>query len=181
MSSHGSPNQSPHVSFERERGVHALQITRNVAHVVISVGDDALRSSRILQVFRTLSESEVAVFLVKMHRTAVTLAFAGTGIERAETALTQSDFRVTLRRDLAVVAIRAESMRDLSGVMVEISDALYTAGALLYETGDSHNSVLCLIDGDRVAPVVEELRQRFGMDADAVHETSIEAEAEAGL
>ncbi len=171
-----SENQAPHVTFERERGVYALQVTQNVAHAVISVGDDSLRSSRIVQVFRALADAEIPVFLIKLHRTAVTLAFAGTDRERAEAALTSAGIKATVRQNLSLVAVRATSMRDLSGVMVEIADALSSAGARLYETGDSHNSVLCLIEAARAGAVVKALCKTFSLDSGAVREESVDTE-----
>jgi aspartate kinase len=168
--------QAPNVSFERERGVYAIQVTRDVAHAVIAVGDDTLRSSRILQVFRALSDASIPIFLIKMHRAAVTLAFTGRDCARAETTLAAAGVKATTRRDLALIAVRAASMRDLSGVMVEIADALYAAGARLYETGDSHNSVLCLIEAERAAEAVKRLCATFRLDLSCVHESSLQAE-----
>src|SRR5204863_3871860 len=127
--------------------------------------DDLQRSSRILQVFRVLADADVPVFLIKMHRTAVTLAVAGADLADAEQALQQAGLKAETRRDLALIAVRAASMRDLHGVMVEIADAVHTAGARLYEIGDSHNSVQCLIQADRVQEALEALRQTFHLEA----------------
>ena len=162
---------SPHVTFERERGVHAVQVTRDVTHAVISVGNDENRSARILQAFRVLSDARVPVFLVKLHRTAVTLAFSGAHAKSARLALEQAGFNAEVRPGLACLAIRATNMRDMHGVMVTIAEALHTSGARLYETGDSHDSVQCLIAGDRADPAVAELCRAFRLDPSAVSET----------
>ena len=63
---------------------------------------------------------------------AVTLALAGADVAKAESTLSAAGLKATMRHDLALVAVRAASMRDLSGVMVAIADALYEAGARLY-------------------------------------------------
>ena len=173
-----SETSSPNVSFERERGVYALQITRDVAHAVISVGDDAQRNSRILLVFRVLADADVPVFLIKMHRTAVTLAVAGADLDKAEGALASAGLKTRPRRDLAIIAVRAASMRDLHGVMVEIADAVYSAGARLCEIGDSHNSVQCLVEADHVPQAVERLRQTFDLSAQDISEVGVAAEEE---
>lgn len=168
--------KSANLSFERERGVYAIRVMRDVAHAVISVGDDAMRTNRILQVFRVLADAGVSVFLIKLHRTAVTLAFAGADRERVESVLTGADLKATIRRDLALISVIAASMRDLSGVMVAIADALYETGARLYETGDSHNSVQCLIEGDKVTDAVAALCQAFHLDTGIVSESRLEPE-----
>ncbi|HLK59942.1 MAG TPA: hypothetical protein VKU00_25500 [Chthonomonadaceae bacterium] len=170
-------SRTSHVSFERERGVYALQIQRDVARAVISIGDDAQRSQRILQVFRVLAEADVPVFLIKMHRTAVTLAFADANQTKAVAALDAAGLKAETQSDLALVFVRAASMRDLHGVMVAIADALFAAGARLYETGDSHNSVQCLIEGSRTEEAVSQLCATFHLDAGTVQFGSVNGEA----
>jgi aspartokinase len=170
-----SDTQTANLSFERERGVYALQVMRDVAHAVISVGDDSQRVSRIVQVLRLLAGADIPVFLVKLHRTAITLAFAGVDIPKTESALTEAGFRATIRRDLVVVSVRAASMRDLSGIMVEIADTLSNIGARFYETGDSHNSVQCLIEEARVPEAQAALCRSFHLDARAMRESSLQA------
>ena len=68
-------------------------------------------------------------------------------------------------------------MRDLSGVMVAIADALYAAGARLFETGDSHNSVVCLIESAHVDEAVRHLSATFHLEAATVEEHPIGTEA----
>lgn len=175
--SDGTPgNQSSQVSFERERGVYALEVMHDVAHAVISVGDDVQRTARILQVFHVLAAASVPIFLIKMHRRAVTLAFAGANREHAEQALAAAGLKAEVRGELALLAVRAASMRDLHGIMVVIADALFEAGARLYETGDSHNSVQCLIKEDRVPDAVAQLCRTFQLEPDAVQQFSMDAE-----
>ncbi len=168
MSVPASETQAPNVSFERERGVYAIQITRDVAHAEVALEDDSLRSVRILQVFRVLANSGVPIFLTKLHRAAITFAFVGADLPRVETALKTVGVQTSARRDLALIAVRAASMRDLSGVMVSIADALYAAGARLFETGDSHNSVVCLIEDAHTDAAVRHLRKTFHLDAGTV-------------
>jgi hypothetical protein len=64
-------------------------------------------------------------------------------------------------------------------VMVEIADAIADAGAHLFETGDSHNSVQCLVEGDKTAASVDRLCEKFHLDANAVRESRFEMECAA--
>ena len=155
-----------------------LTVIRDVAHLVIQIGDDAGRSDRILQVVRYLAGIEVPVFLIKMHRSRLTMALAGRDLRRAETVLETTGMQVATRRDLALVAIRAASMRDMHGVIMMIADALFEAGAQILEIGDSHDSVQCLVEGVKIADAVSSLCAKFHLDAAAVEESSIEAEDE---
>ena len=172
-----SETQAPNVSFERERGVHAIHITRDVAHAEVVLADDSLRSARVLQVFRILANSGVPIFLTKLHRTAITFAVVGADLPRVESALKTVGLQTSARRDLALISVRAASMRDLSGVMVAIADALYAAGARLFETGDSHNSVVCLIESAHVDEAVRHLSATFHLEAATVEEHPIGTEA----
>ena len=168
--------RSPKVSFERERGVYAIQVTRALAHAVVSVRTEGERTERILQVFQILTAAGVPIFLIKLHRTAVTFALAGKDVEQAETAFRTAGFRVQMRHDLAMLVVKAASMRQVSGIMVDISDALYAAGAHLYGTGDSHDSVQCLIEATHVEVAVEQLCAVFDLDVSAIEERPLERE-----
>jgi aspartate kinase len=161
--------------FERARGVHALQVTHDVAHAVIALPLSPQRAEQILDLFRVLAKAQIPVFLSKLHSHSVTLAVAASNTSRAEEALCSIGLTATITPGLSIVSVRASSMRDLSGVMVEIADALYRVGARFYETGDSHNSVQCLIDTSRAGDVVRALCGTFDIDCSSVGEQHTEA------
>jgi aspartate kinase len=75
------------------------------------------------------------------------------------------------------VVVRAASMRDLHGIMAAIADALWDAGARLFETGDSHNSVQCLIAQEFADAAERRLCERFQLSADMVTHGSVNEEA----
>jgi len=156
------------VAFERERGVFAVEVTRQVCHAVIDVGDEGDRASRILNTFQTLASARVPVFLIKLHRTAVTLGLAGQDAERAEAAIASGGMQARMRCDLALIVVRASSMRDLSGIMSQIADALYVAGARMLAAGDSHSTVQCIIEDNRAEAVTQELAKVFGLEPSGI-------------
>ena len=168
---------APNFTFERERGVYGLRVTHDVAHAVIETGEGPDRTEQILTVFHTLAEADVPVFLIKMHRAAVTLGVAGAHLERAAAALRSHGLTVVTRRDLALVVVMAASMRELHGVVIAIADALFEADANLLEIGDSHDSVQCLIEASRVEPATTSLLRAFHLDPSTVVHNSVEAEA----
>ncbi|MGC8666617.1 MAG: ACT domain-containing protein [Chthonomonadales bacterium] len=159
-----SEDKSLHrVSFERERGVYDVEVVGDIGHVVVKVGAEGDRNDRIARLFRQVADEGIPIFLIKLHRSAVSFAVRGDALERVEALLTSKGERYRARRDLALVNIIASSMRDLIGVMVRIGDALQRAGARVFATGDSHNSVQCLIEEARVSQAVNELRAEFGL------------------
>jgi len=151
------------VTFERERGVYDLRVTPDLAHVVVKVGLEPERTARIQKVFAALAERSIPIFLIKLHRTAVTFAVAESQLSDVETCLQNVAEGLRARRDLALVTVIASSMRDLTGVMVNIADSLQQAGARIYGVGDSHNSVQCLIEESRSKKALAELRDAFDL------------------
>ena len=152
-----------HVSFERERGVYQVQVTEHLAHAVVAVKPEENRNERIQQLFDTLRKNTIPIFLIKLHSSAVTFAVDSEFLAGAEKCVKEAGFTVQTRTGLALLTINASSMRDLSGVMVNIADSLAAAGARLYGVGDSHNSVQCLIDGQNVDAAVSQIKKTFGL------------------
>lgn len=161
-----SPPQSiRHPEFERERGVNGVDVTASVAHVAASVGGEHDRAVRIQSLFRALADAGVPVFFVKLHGQHVTFCVEAADLDPTVAVLTKAGFEYRTRRDLAIVTVHAGTMRDLIGIMVRIADALQMAQARMHAIGDSHSSVQCLIDGDRTAAAVSQLRAAFGLEA----------------
>ncbi len=158
-------NARRHVSFERERGVYDVQVTRDVAHLAIPVDDQGERSVRIGEVFRSLASAAVPIFFIKLQADGVSCALPAGRVADALAALERSGFRASSRSDLAIVSIVASSMRDLIGVMVRIADALQDAGAWMHGVGDSHSTVQCLVEAASADDAVRELRRAFGLEA----------------
>jgi len=177
MTGPASEDKGRRVAFERERGVYAIQVMRDVAQAVIPVGEDGARNERILHVFSVLAASEVPVFLIKLHSSVITLAFSGADMERAGQALTAASLRAGTRRDLAVIVVCATLLQDVSGIMVTIADALSSVGVPLLETSDAHNSVQCLVEEKHVPAAVEALCRAFQLDRDGVCERRLAEEA----
>lgn len=153
------------VRFERERGVCDIRVIRDVAHVIVDVGDGPDSTLRFQRIFHILSVESIPIFLIKLHRTAVTFAVSGSQAARAESSLSGVAETCKTRRGLALVSIVAASMRDLTGVMVSIADSLHLARTRLFAVGDSHNSVQCLIEGGHVEDAVAELKRKFELFA----------------
>lgn len=152
------------VSFERERGVYDIRVATGLAHAEVQVGEDAERVKNIGSVFRALAEEAIPIFLIHLHARSVSFAIEESMLSKAQACLSRLSFDTSIRHNLARVDVVASSMRDLTGVMVQIAEALQEAGARLYGVGDSHNSVQCLIDGTRVEAAAAQLKRTFGLE-----------------
>src|SRR5258708_15284952 len=151
------------ISFERERGVYDVRVTSGLAHVVAGVGTDDDRIHRMQRVFQALAKHEIPIFLIKLHRSAVTFAVNEDLVSSVEQSLQGVALACRARKNLALITVIASSMRDLTGVMVSIADSLQSSKTKLFGSGDSHNSVQCLIDGDHVDASVKQLYETFGL------------------
>ena len=149
------------VTFERERGVYRIELTRGLAHVAVTVGDGPDRTERIQRILAALAEAQIPIFLIKLHRDSLTFGVEAGRLEHVERCLGSAASDCTAQRDLALATVLATSMSDLTGVMVSIADALQRASARLIGVGDSHNSVQLLIDGSRAEEAVAELESAF--------------------
>jgi aspartokinase len=160
-----SGGPAPQLHFERDRGVYRIDSIEGLAHVVVTVGGEEDRTLRISRVFRTLADSDIPVFLIKLHGSAVTFAVEARHVAIVESVLRGTALDCSSRDSLALVTVVATSMRDLTGVMVDIADSLQTAGARLYGVGDSHNTVQCLIDAEQLEQAVRELQRTFRLES----------------
>ncbi len=156
------------LSFERERGVYALRVMHNIAHAVVKFGVEGNRSEHIERALKTISDAGAPIFLIKLHRNSITFALAECDSVIAKEAFQRAGYITTFREDLAMISVIAASMREVSGIMADISDALCSADAHMYETGDSHDSVQCLIAEERTAAALHQLCKTFHLPPEAI-------------
>ena len=166
------------VHFEKERGVTEIRILQGVAHVTVTLAEKDLGSGR-LEVLQSLAGNSVPVFLVKLLPNGLSFAIRGENIDACSVALKQTGSTYKLKPDLAVVSTIAGAMRDLSGIMAAIYEALNEAGIRVQQTGDAYNAVLCLVTGSFAEQAVQVLRKQFTLDdsgdskADTARETEV--------
>jgi aspartokinase len=158
------PLKTRPLTFERGRGVYRVDTLHGIAHVVVSVGEDEGRAGRIQQILRTLADEQIPIFLIKIHRTAVSFAVEDHRVEPARECLCNVAGECRTLPSLSLVTVTAASMRDLNGIMVTIGDALQRAGARIYGIGDSHDTIQCLVETERADAAVGELERAFGLE-----------------
>ena len=163
------------IHFEKERGVTEVNVTRGVAHVTVELPPATLGKER-LALLKLLAGENIPVFLVKLHPTGISFALRETFVEAGEALLVTHHIEHTLVTGLALVAVVAGAMRDLSGVMALIYQAMVGTGILVQQTGDAYNAVLCLVsgaDGDRAADALRACFFRQSPEPDHTEPTVI--------
>lgn len=157
--------------FERERGVTEVRVERAVSHITVRLPLDRIAGER-LDLLQRLAAENIPVFLVKLLPAGISFAVRGDNVARCTDLLAERQADYALLPDLAVVSTLAGAMRDLSGVMAGIYEALIGAGVRVRQTGDAYNAVHCLVDGNLADGAAAALENRFGLNGEAAPPTS---------
>lgn len=157
-SDHPPPNPQNRISFERERGVTEIALRRGLAHFQIRT-----TPAERLGVIRALADAAIPIFLIKLGPDGFSFTLRQEHARAAVTLLRQRSLEPEVLEDLALVSIIAGAMRDLSGVISQIYDALIEARVSVRQTGDAYNAVHCLVAGESAERAAAALRQRFGL------------------
>ena len=153
------------VYFERERGVSQVEVTPGIAHFSVRFAEaEAEVQARRLELLQTLAAGNVPVFMVKIEPGALCFAIRQESVDAGEEILKQRGHDFEVRRDLALLTVLAGAMRDLSGVMARIYEALVGQGIPVRQTGDAYNAVQCLVDGGGAARGADALRAQFQIE-----------------
>jgi aspartokinase len=150
------------VHFEKERGVTEVRVDPPVTHASVYLPAERLATER-LSLLRSLAAAGIPIFLVKLLPDGISFAVRADSAAACEALLSERDVRHDLLRDLVPLSIVAGAMRDLSGVMAAIYDALNGAGVRVEQTGDAYNAVLCLVERASAARAADALEQRFAL------------------
>ncbi len=153
-----------HVYLEQERGVTEVVTETGYAHLRVRSGSGADRQAVHLRILRTIAAQQIVVSLTKLTPEWVTFAVRSGDCSRAMDALTEAGYEAYCQAPLAMVTVIAGNMRESYGVMWRIAEALSSVSAPLIETGDSHNTVRCLIPESMADAAAEALRRQFLSD-----------------
>lgn len=169
---------SRRVSFERERGVSAIQVSQEVTYLFVRVPDTSLLSAQRQRILNLLREAEIPIFLIKLQRNGLSFGVDSELAARACQTLEAHGFRVTVKPCRVMVSIFAQNMRELHGVIARIAEVLYEAGVAIEQVSDAHNRITCLIEAERAPLVVERLCAAFGLSPQNLHRQPVALVAE---
>jgi len=147
--------------IEQERGVTDVRVEVGLAHVRVRAGSGEKGLQNHLRILDAIAEQEVSVSLVKIHHDWITFAVSQSDVPKVTQCLETLGMEYKIVPDLALVITVASNMRESAGVMAQIAEALWEANANIIETGDSHDTVQCLVPEHRAFAAAQALRQRF--------------------
>lgn len=155
--------QGEHVSFERDRGVSAIKVSREATYLFVRAPHAENLTIQRQQILDRMRNAEIPLFLIKVQRYGLSFAVDSEHADRACAILEQDGFRVTVKPRRVMVSIFAQNMRELHGVFAKIAEVLYEAGVAIEQMSDAHNRITCLIEAERAPLVVERLCEAFGL------------------
>lgn len=159
---------SERVSFERERGVSGIKVSREVTYLFVRTPDTHMLAAQRQRILNLLREAEIPIFLIKLQRNGLSFGVDSDLASRACETLEASGFRVVVKPRRLMVSIFAQNMRELHGVIARIAEVLYEAGVAIEQMSDAHNRITCLIEAERAPQVVERLCEVFGLSPQSI-------------
>lgn len=151
-----TPSQT---SFEKERGVTGVLVRDGLTLVTCTAVEQRLG------VLTALAKEGIPVFHLKLHENSFTYIVRTTYAERVLETSTQSNAATQIETGVAFVSVVAGAMRDLSGIIARIYDALVGKGVRILQTGDAHDSVHCLVRESSIEAAVAALKAEFDLPA----------------
>ena len=171
------PNER--VSFERERGVSAIKVSREATYMLVRVLDPSHLPAQRQRILHLLREAEIPIFLIKLQRNGLSFGVDSELAARACAMLEANGFRVAVKPSRVMVSIFAQNMRELHGVIARIAEVLYEAGVAIEQLSDAHNRITCLIEAERAPLVVERLCEAFGLSRQTLQKPPVALVSEA--
>jgi aspartate kinase len=149
------------MAFEKERGVSAVQALGRHAYLTVHHELGPQRASLELEVYRSLSEKNISINLVKLHQRGLSFVVNEGEEQAAREALAPLGLPITSTPSVSMVSVYAAGMRLLHGVMARIAGALLRAGIPIVQTGDGPDTVFCLVESSQAEAAVAALRTEF--------------------
>lgn len=121
-----------------------------------------------LQILQSLAQARVPVNQVKLLADGLCFVISENHASACRELLNDEKGEVTILEGMALISTIAGAMRDLSGVIARISEALLSAAIPNRQVGDAYDAVLCLVPAGEAPRAIAALRQQFGLDEHAL-------------
>jgi aspartokinase len=133
-------------SFEREPGVTSIRVENHMALVSVRFPINQVK----------LLPEGLCFVISENHASA------------CKKLLNDEKGEVSVFGDMALISTLAGAMRDLSGVIARICEALLSASIPNRQVGDAYDAVLCLVPSADAERAVAALREQFGLATEVV-------------
>jgi aspartate kinase len=155
------PSQGdPQIALEQDRGVTDVFIQRGLCQVQVPA-PASNRAEQDQAILTGLGRAGVSVWLVKLYPGLLSFVLDRENAVRAAGIIQDLGIRATVVDGVATVGVFARNMREMHDVMAGMAGCLMDAGAEILQSGDSHDTVFCLVPEERAAEAEQALRRHF--------------------
>jgi aspartokinase len=146
--------------FERERGVTEIRVETGFALFIVSSPDR-------LGLLQQLAAAHIPINQVKFQTNGLSFVVRENHASACATTLRDGKFSYTHQPSLALLRTVAGAMRDLSGVVAQIYEALNRINVPVRLVGDAYDSVFGLVAAADAGRAETALNQQFGINEEA--------------
>lgn len=164
-SSAASPMQRSS-TFEREPGVTAIRVEHQMALVSVRFLDNI--PAQRLSLLQTLAQARVPVNQVKLLPEGLCFVISENHASACKNLLHDQKGEVSVLGSMALISTIAGAMRDLSGVIARICEALLSASIPNRQVGDAYDAVLCLVPAVDAPRALAALKEQFQLGDEAL-------------
>ncbi|MBB6048321.1 ACT domain-containing protein [Armatimonas rosea] len=153
-------------TFEREPGVTAIRVEHQMALVSVRFLDNI--PAQRLTLLQTLAQARVPVNQVKLLPEGLCFVISENHASACKNLLRDQKGEVSVLGNMALISTIAGAMRDLSGVIARICEALLSASIPNRQVGDAYDAVLCLVPAVDAPRALAALKEQFQLSDEAL-------------
>lgn len=153
-----TPQPGTETEFEKQRGIHSVDIREGFLRVHVSGLEPPLMPSR-LKVLRLIADAQVSIDFLKFTASGLSFVAPMSAHAALEQALGLPGLKVSISSDRCILLVHAANMRDEEGLIAEIVSAVIASGGEVDHMGDMHDRVLLVLprkDADRLAEMIQQ-------------------------
>ncbi|WP_324717629.1 aspartate kinase [Carboxydochorda subterranea] len=149
------------MEIRSDRPVVGIAHVGDLAQVVVGGRQDFNQDALHSRLLQAVARKGVSIDLILVSPHQLMFSVPEPAASAVHEALAEFDVEVAVTRKLAKVSVVGAGMHGVPGIMARVARALTGAGVAILQTSDSHASISCLIDGERLGDAIRALFEEF--------------------
>ena len=150
--------QTFEVTGVNDRFVTGIAHTAHVSQLVLNGPKLDARA-----VFGKMAEYGISVDFISVAPDRIAYTVKDTDTDKAVMLLHEAGLNPEVQRDCAKVSVVGAGIAGVPGIMARIVDALAREEIAVLQSADSHTTIWCLVDGNKMQKAVQALHHAFGL------------------
>lgn len=119
------------------------------------------RAVQVQEVLSALAQARISIDLINLFPASAIFTISADDTPALTALLEERGISYRARENCAKVSVIGSRMRGIPGVMSRVMTALQEMGIDVLQTADSHMTISCLVDADRMGDAVRALHEAF--------------------